>query len=133
MAQAATLSNKAPGYLKKPEHRVDLKPAGQRIRVVLGGETLADSRNATLVEETGYGPVYYFPRADVRMALLTRTAHSSHCPYKGDAAYWTLKAAGLTAENAVWAYETPFDEAMGLKELVAFWLQKIPGAEVVKG
>jgi uncharacterized protein (DUF427 family) len=133
MAQAATLSNKAPGYDRNPAHRVDLKPAGQRIRVVLGGETLADSRNATLVEETGYGPVYYFPRADVRMEMLERTQHSSYCPYKGTAAYWTLKAASQNALDAVWTYETPYDEALALKGLVSFWLQKIPGAEVVKG
>lgn len=134
MAEAATVSsNKAPGYATKPQHRVDLKPAGGRVRVTLGGETLADSRNATLMDESGHDLVYYFPRADVRMALLARTDHSSYCPYKGHAAYWTLEAGGRAAENAVWTYETPYDEAMPIKELVAFWLERIPGAKVVKG
>jgi uncharacterized protein (DUF427 family) len=119
-------SNKAPGFVKKPDHRVDLVPAkGQRVRVVFAGVTIADTTEALMVNETGHGPVPYIPRRDVRLELMARTDHHSYCPYKGDCSYWTLAAAGRTAENSVWSYEKPYDEVMGLKEYMAFYGSKV--------
>ncbi len=44
------------------------------------------------------------------MSLLKPTAHSTHCPYKGDASYFSIEADGKTLENAVWSYEKPFPQ-----------------------
>ena len=113
--------NKAPGFAKHPGYAIRFEPCAKRLRVVFGGETLADTTAVRLLHETRHLPVYYFPRADVRMELLTRTEHGSHCPFKGDASYWTVAAGGKTAENAVWSYEAPYDEVAGIKDYLAFY------------
>src|SRR5690348_6924859 len=74
----------------------------RRVRGVLGGETVVDSRRVMLLHETGHLPVWYFPAEDVRQELLEPADRSTHCPLKGDARYWTVRAGGRTAENAVW-------------------------------
>lgn len=89
------------------EHRIAIEPSPKRVRAVVGGETLADSLAALLLLEAEHGPVYYFPRSNVQMDLLQATDHHSHCPYKGDASYWSIAASGRTVENAVWSYENP--------------------------
>lgn len=122
--------NPAPGYLKKPDHVVAVKPFSGRVAVTLGGETIADSRNALAVEESGYGAVYYLPRADVRMDLATATENSSHCPFKGDASYYTFVAGGKTAENAAWTYAAPFDEAAALAGHLAFYTERVDSVSV---
>jgi uncharacterized protein (DUF427 family) len=131
MNDVSTTGNKAPGFLKKPDHRVDLAPArGKRVRVVFAGVTVADSVDAIAVAETGHDPVYYIPRKDVRMDVLARTEHHTYCPYKGDCSYWTLAGNGRTAENAVWSYEHPYDEVMGIKEHLAFYGSKVDAVTV---
>ena len=55
------------------------------------------------------------------MDRLARTSHSTHCPFKGDAAYFSLKGG---PENAVWSYESPFPEAKAIKERLAFYPDK---------
>ena len=114
--------NPAPGFKQRPEHRIVTNPAGSRVQVKLNGEVIADTRDALRMEEGSYPPVYYFPRKDVRMDRLARTNHSTHCPFKGDASYFSLKGG---AENAVWTYEQPFDEMLAIKELLAFYPDKV--------
>lgn len=97
--------------LTAPEHIVYLEPSPRRVRGVLGGETVVDSLRPSLLHETGLLPVYYFPRGDVRMDLLEATDHATRCPFKGRAAYWTVRAGGREAENAAWAYPEPLPEA----------------------
>jgi uncharacterized protein (DUF427 family) len=89
--------------------------------VKFGGETIADSAAAHLFFETRHLPVYYFPRADVRMDLLRPTEHHTYCPYKGTASYWTTAAGGRESENAVWGYPEPFDEVAAIRDYVAFY------------
>lgn len=125
--------NPAPGYARKPQHRVELSPQGGRVRVLFAGEVIADSRRATLVQETGYGPVHYFPLADVRTDLLRRSDKRTYCPFKGEASYWSLTAGGRTAENAVWSYETPYDECLGLRSMVAFYEDRMDTVEATPG
>lgn len=96
-----------------PDHPITVTPAAQRWRVKFQGHVIADSGDAVVLKEASYPPVVYFPREDVSMDYLTRTAHATHCPYKGDAAYYTLMMDGRLVENAVWTYEQPFP-AMGL-------------------
>jgi len=119
------MAGPAPGHARKPVYKVVLEPCAKRVRAVLGGETVADSTAIRLCHETGHLPVYYFPRADVRMDLLTPTARSTHCPFKGTASYWTVAAGGRTAEDAVWSYEDPYDEAADFAGLVAFYWDRM--------
>lgn len=118
-------ANSGPGYRKNPDHRIATGPAGGRLRVTFNGEVIADTRGAIRLEESGYPVVYYLPRKDVKMDRLARTAHRTHCPFKGDASYFTLASGGRTAENAVWSYETPFDEVIAIKDCLAFYRDKV--------
>lgn len=117
--------NPSPGYKKHPEHRIETKPAGGRVRVTFNGEVIAESREAVRMNEGDYAAVYYLPRKDVKMERLMRTTHTSYCPFKGHASYYTLSSGGRTAENAVWSYETPYDEMGVIKELLAFYPDKV--------
>ncbi|MBV9279572.1 MAG: DUF427 domain-containing protein, partial [Chloroflexi bacterium] len=88
-------------------HRVWLEPSPRWVRVYFGNVSVADSRRVMLLYETNHLPVYYFPIADVRLDLLRPTDHHTHCPYKGDASYWSVTVGGRIAENAVWGYPQP--------------------------
>jgi len=129
------MSNPAPGYTTKPEHRVDLLPETKRVRVTFAGTVIAESSSALRVEETGHGPVHYLPEKDVRLDLLRSTEHKSYCPFKGDCSYWTIEvgsgAERRQAENAVWGYRTPYDEATGLAGHYAFYQSRVDRIEVL--
>jgi uncharacterized protein (DUF427 family) len=114
--------NSGPGYRKHPEHRIEVKPAGLRVRVTLNGEVIADSRDAVEMKEGDYPAVYYVPRKDVRMDRLIRSSHQTYCPFKGQASYFSLVDG---AENAVWSYEQPYDEMLVIKERLAFYPDKV--------
>lgn len=95
-----------------PAHRglIYFEDSPRRIRAVFAGETVVDSRRAKLLHEHGHLPLYYFPEHDLRGDLLERSDHSSHCPWKGNASYWTVRVEERVAENAVWGYEEPLAE-----------------------
>lgn len=113
------------GWRTDPIYAIDVEPCPKRVRVAFGGETVADSLEVLTLREQGHLPVYYFPKADVRMDLMTPTNHHTHCPHKGDARYWTLAVNGASAENAVWAYDEPFEQMAVLKDHVAFYWNKM--------
>jgi uncharacterized protein (DUF427 family) len=117
--------NPAPGFAENPDYKITFERSPRRVRVKFGGETIADSTAAHLLFETRHLPVYYFPRADVRMDLLRATDHHSFCPYKGTAAYWTVAAGGKEAENAVWGYPGPFDEVAAIGDYLAFYWNRM--------
>jgi uncharacterized protein (DUF427 family) len=117
---------KAPGYQTKPQHRIREARESHRVQALVNGEVVADSSDVLRVEEDGSPVRYYFPRADVKMAQLARTEHTSHCPFKGTAHYFSLNAGGTTLENALWTYEDPYEEHVGLKERLAFYDDKYP-------
>jgi uncharacterized protein (DUF427 family) len=129
------MANPAPGWAKKPEHRVDIHPDSQRLRVTFAGAVIADSAETLRIEETGHGPVHYFPAKDVRLDLMKKTEHSTHCPFKGDASYWTLEvgngAEARRAENAVWGYCTPYDEMTPLAGYYAFYDSRVDAIDAV--
>jgi uncharacterized protein (DUF427 family) len=97
-------------------------PAGVRVQVTFNGEPIADTREAVRLEEGSYPPVYYVPRKDVRMERLSRTDHRTHCPHKGDASYFSVKGG---PQNAVWSYEQPFEGVAAIRELLAFYPDKL--------
>lgn len=100
-------------------------PTDKRVRVEFGGETIADSTQVQVVYETGIVPVCYFPEEDVRMDLFTRTDTTSHCPFKGDAIYWTLKVGGRTEEDVAWGYPDPIPAVAGIKDHVALYFARM--------
>jgi uncharacterized protein (DUF427 family) len=102
-------------------HVLYFEDSPRRVRAVFGGETVADSRRVKLMHEKGYLPVYYFPRSDVRMDLLEATDHTTHCPFKGEASYWSVKVGDRVAENAVWGYPEPIASAPPLADYLAFY------------
>ena len=106
-----------------PERRglILFEDSPRRIRGVLAGETVVDSTRVKLLHEHGHLPIYYFPREDVRFDLLEPTDHHTRCPYKGEASYWTLRVGDRVAENAVWGYPEPLDDAPPLADYVAFY------------
>jgi len=103
------------------QHVLYLEPSPRRVRGVTGGETVVDSTDVALLHETGYLPVWYFPRSDVRFDLLEATGHTTHCPFKGDARYWTIRAGGKVAENKVWGYPEILPETPEITDRVAFY------------
>jgi uncharacterized protein (DUF427 family) len=108
-----------------PRDRITLVPTEKRVRVAAGDVTVADSAGTLLLLETGHRPVYYFPRADVRMDLMEATSHRTRCPYKGDASYFSLKADGRTVDNAVWSYEQPIEGMEPIAQRLAFYWGKV--------
>ena len=120
--------NPAPGFEKYPGHSVTAKPSGVHVKVTFKGEVIADTHDAVeLHETTGEGKktvapvVYYIPRKDVRMERLARSSHRTHCPFKGDASYFSVKGG---PDDAVWSYEAPYDEMLAIKERLAFYPDK---------
>jgi uncharacterized protein (DUF427 family) len=96
----------------------------RRMRALLNGETIVDSRHAKLLHEQGHLPVLYFPADEIRLDLLEPTDHATHCPYKGDASYWSVRAGDRVAENAVWSYPDPLPDAPPLAgHYAVYWRQ----------
>jgi uncharacterized protein (DUF427 family) len=122
---ATATATRAPGFETNPDYRITFEPSPRRVRVQFNGAFIADSTNAHLLFETRHLPVYYFPRADVRMDLLRPTEHHTFCPYKGTASYWTIAAEGRQSENAVWGYPEPFEEVAAIKDFVAFYWDRV--------
>ena len=99
--------------------------------VTVGGRVVADSRNALALREAAYPPVWYIPRGDADMTQFERSAHSSYCPYKGEASYFGLPAGGARAENAVWTYETPHPAVAAIKDHLAFYPDRVDAIDVL--
>lgn len=103
-----------------------LEPTPKRIRVNLSGETVADSRRAFLLHESGLQPVYYFPPDDVRSDLLEPTDRHTQCPKKGQASYYTVRAGERVVPNGAWYYPDPLDSApAALRGLIAFYFDRM--------
>ena len=101
------------------------EPSSKRVRVEFNGTIVADSTRAIVLHETRAPPVHYFPREDVRMDCLVRTTLQTHCPFKGNASYWSLKVGDRVAENAVWSYEEPYRDAEMIRGYLSFYRHRI--------
>lgn len=112
------------GHIRSPYHRVDAYPSSRNVKVVIDGETIAESNNPVIVAETGLVTRYYLPQEDVNFDYLTTTDAESVCPYKGFANYWTVNVGDKQYDNIVWSYADPIDQQQRLKDLVAFWTEK---------
>ena len=116
-----------------PDHPITITANPRRVRALFNGHVIADTRAALTLKEAAYKPVQYFPRGDVDMAFLGRTAHSTHCPYKGDAAYFSIARDGRVAENKVWTYEEPFDAVAVIRGYLAFYPDTVELVEADNG
>jgi uncharacterized protein (DUF427 family) len=104
-----------------PAHRLLFDPFPRRVRAVFGGATVLDTANGMLLHESNLLPQLYLPRSDVRDDLLTPTDQRTHCPFKGDASYWSVTVNGRTADNALWSYLDPLPDASWLRDHVALY------------
>lgn len=102
-----------------PAHRLFLQPYGLRVRASIAGTIVLDTDRAQLLHETGFTPRVYAPLEDFRRELLTRTATSTRCPFKGDASYWTVTVGERVRADALWGYEDPIPAASWLRGLAA--------------
>ncbi len=102
-----------------------VEPSSRRVRVIVAGETIADSASAVRVLETSHPPVWYLPPEDVRMDLLDSSDTSSFCEYKGTASYWTLRTAGRTVEDVAWSYAQPIPGFESLRNYIAFYPNRV--------
>ena len=115
----------SPAFAKYPDHHVDLENKVGRVRVEFEGKTIADSESCRLVVESRHDPVIYFPREDVDMDALFRIEHTTFCPFKGTASYWTIRVGDREAEGAVWSYGDPYDEVRDLTGFMAFYTARV--------
>jgi uncharacterized protein (DUF427 family) len=112
-----------------PDHPITIEKNPNRVVITLGGRVLADSRNALTLREAKYPAVQYIPRADVDMASLIRTEHTTYCPFKGDCSYYSLLGGKERGINAVWTYEAPFPAIDAIKDYLAFYPDRVEIAE----
>ena len=110
-------------------HAIVIEKNRNRVKVTFNGKVLADTNNAKVLREGKLPPILYVPREDVDMSLFHPTNHSTHCPFKGDATYFTVKTESKNAENAVWSYESPLPNVAEIKDHLAFYEEKMDGIE----
>lgn len=116
--------------LPGPDHPITITQNPRRVRVTAGDIVIAETSKALTLKEAKYPAVQYVPREDANMALLERTDRVTHCPYKGDASYYSVKADGKTFDNAIWTYETPFPAMAEISGHLAFYPDKVKIEEV---
>jgi uncharacterized protein (DUF427 family) len=110
---------------RDPYTRVDILPSSRHVRVEVDGVTVAESAKPTLLFETGLPVRYYLPKTHVRMDLLTPTDTASHCPYKGQAEWWSVRAGDDLHEELAWSYRTPLPESQRIAGLIAFYNEQV--------
>jgi len=108
-------------HARNPYTRIDILPSSRRVRIDIDGVTVAESTRARLLFETGLPVRYYLPKTDIRMDLLTPSATTSHCPYKGEAEYWSATIGESVHPNVAWSYRTPLPESQKIAGLVCFY------------
>jgi uncharacterized protein (DUF427 family) len=111
------------------EHPITIEPTPGRVVVRVGDMVVADTRDAVTLREAEYRPVQYIPMADVDESVLERTDHTSYCPFKGDATYFSVPSDGDRSENAVWEYLDPYPAVAEIKGRVAFYPDRVDAIE----
>ncbi|HET6161324.1 MAG TPA: DUF427 domain-containing protein [Dongiaceae bacterium] len=116
--------------LASADHPITITPTKGRVQVKFGGQVIADTTRAVTLQEATYPPVQYIPREDAKMALFRPTEHKTHCPYKGDASYFSLQAGDKRAENAVWSYVEPYPAMKEITGHLAFYPDRVDSIEI---
>lgn len=102
-----------------------IEPTPKRIRAEVAGETVADSRSALILQESGLQPVYYFPREDVRLELFEPTDRHTKCPSKGEASYYSIRVGDREVRNGAWYYPEPIEGAEPIADMIAFYWDRV--------
>jgi uncharacterized protein (DUF427 family) len=118
-----------PIKLPGPDHPITIEPNPARVVVSVAGRVIADTRSALTLREASYPAVQYVPRTDVDLSLLGRTSHATYCPYKGDAAYYSIPVGGERSVDAVWTYEAPYDAVAAIRDHLAFYPDRVDAIE----
>lgn len=111
--------------LVTPGHQIQIQELDALVEVRTGDETVASTKRAKVLLETGLPPRYYVPRADVRSELLEPTATSTHCPFKGQASYWSVRTRGGLVADLAWSYEEPIPDAEPIAGHVCFFNERV--------
>ena len=114
---------------QRTAHHITFGDSPGSVRVVFNGETIAETQNAIILKEGAIPPVYYIPPEDVRQDVLTKTDRITHCPFKGDASYWSIQVGDKVSENSIWVYEQPFDQVSQIKGHMAFYSDRMDSFE----
>lgn len=117
--------------LPGPDHPITIERNAQRVVVRVGDRVIADSGAVLTLREADYPPVHYIPREHVDMSFLVPTDHGTHCPYKGDASYFSIPAGGARASNAVWSYEAPYPAVAEIRNHLAFYPDRVDAIEEI--
>jgi uncharacterized protein (DUF427 family) len=117
--------NPSPGFRDHPEHTITVGPFGGVVNVRFRDVMIASSERAKLLHEKGHKPVLYIPFEDIYFAHLGKTATTTHCPFKGDASYWSVKGRDEAAKDVMWAYEHPYDEMLEIRDHGAFYPDRV--------
>ena len=113
-------------YDDYPDHTLTFDDAPATLRVRVGDTVIAETRRGLTLREGRYPPVVYVPREDCAMDRLPRVAHSTHCPFKGDASYFDFADEGSNrVEQVAWSYEDPFDQMEALRDHLAFYADRV--------
>jgi uncharacterized protein (DUF427 family) len=123
------LQRQAPIQAGTPDHPITIVAAPQRVRVTFAGRVVADSKRALSLTEASYAPVMYIPREDVDVATLERTSRKTHCPYKGDATYYSIRTDDRSSQNAIWSYERPLEAVAAIAGYMAFYPDRVDNLE----
>jgi uncharacterized protein (DUF427 family) len=118
-----------PVRIPGPDHPITIERHSGRIVVKVAGRIVADTREALLLREANFPAVHYIPRKDADMALLTRTTHTTYCPYKGDCSYYNIPLGNARSVNAVWTYEHPYEAVAAIKDYLAFYPNRVDAIE----
>ena len=130
-AQPMGSGNPAPGFRERPDHEVTREQFRRIVEVQRNHVPLARTEGAILVRETGHAPVLYVPLLSLNMDEMSGSEHTTYCPFKGHASYWSIAGGSgpgehaKPAENAVWAYQNPYDEVEWLEGYAAFYPDKV--------
>ncbi len=114
-----------------PDHPITIEKNPKHVVVTLGGKVIADTHEALILKEASYPAVQYIPRKDADMSLLARTdPFRTHCPYKGDASYFSIPLGGARSANAIWTYEHPHDAVAAIKDHLAFYPDRVDSISI---
>jgi uncharacterized protein (DUF427 family) len=108
-----------------PDHPITVEPAAARVTVRANGQVIADTTAALALREASYPPAYYVPFADLEQSLIKRTDTTTHCPYKGDASYYSIVTPDGEIADAIWTYEQPYPSVEAIRSHVAFYPDRV--------
>ena len=123
------LQQQAPILAGTPDHPITITAAPHQVRVTFAGRVVADTVRALSLMEASYAPVMYIPREDVDLTTLERTSRKTHCPYKGEASYYSIQKGDRNAQNAVWSYDRPIEAVAAIAGYMAFYPDRVDSLE----